>query len=322
MEKIYDTIILGGGPAAVGAAVYAARKQLQSLLVAESIGGQSIVSADIQNWIGDSHLSGFELAKKFETHLKSYPEVLQLKIGATIKSVAIVSCSEDRLCDFQVTTEEGAEYRSKSLIICTGAARRKLGVPGEAEFNGRGVAYCSTCDAPLFKNKIVAVIGGGNAGLEAVQDLLTYATKIYLLETGPVLRGDPVTQVAIKNQPKVEIIYNATVQEIMGDKLVTGLNYTDAVVGAKNLEVQGVFVEIGSQPNSSLVKDLVELDPFGQIITDMKYATTSHPGIFAAGDVTNDPFKQNNISAGDGVRAALSAYDYLLKRHKTSPAAE
>jgi alkyl hydroperoxide reductase subunit F len=320
---LYDVIIVGGGPAAVAAAVYVARKQLKSLLLTESFGGQSIVSDDIQNWIGEPHLPGVELAQKLEAHARAYPEVLEVKDGEKVTAVRAVACSADRTCDFDVATERGATYQAKSVIVAAGARRRKLGVPGEAEFNGKGVAYCSTCDAPLFKDKAVAVVGGGNAGLEAVQDLFPYASKVYLLVFDSVVRGDAVTFDKIKANPKLEVILNAATTSVQGETLVTGLTYTDRTTNEqKTLAVQGVFVEIGSVPNSEMVKDLVHLDKFGQVIIDAKYATTSHPGVFAAGDVTDDPFKQNNISAGDGVRAALSAYDYLLKRTKSSPAAE
>jgi NADH-dependent peroxiredoxin subunit F len=322
MTQIYDTIILGGGPAAAAAAIYAARKKMKTVMIAQSIGGQSVVSNDIQNWIGEPHIAGFDLAQKLEAHLKAYPDILELKIGVEAKNVSAVTSEDGRLCDFLVKVDDGQEYKGRTLIICTGASRRRLNVPGEKEFAGRGVAYCSTCDAPLFINKDVAVVGGGNAGLESVQDLLMYANKIYLLENSAALRGDKVTQDIISQEPKVKIILNAAVKEIVGDKLVSGLKYLDTSSNdEKTLAVQGVFVEIGSMPNSDLIKDLVKLDNFRQIVTDMKYATTSHVGVFAAGDVTDDPFKQNNISVGDGVRAALSAYNYLLDHQKSSSAA-
>jgi len=320
---LYDVIIIGGGPAAVGVAVYAARKKLTSLLITETFGGQSIVSDDIQNWIGEPHIAGWELAQKLEKHARDYPDVLTIKDGERIVAVQEIACSQDRICDFEVATEKGEKYQSKTVIVASGARRRKLGIPGENELNGKGVAYCSTCDAPLFKDKTVAVVGGGNAGLEAVIDLIPYASKIYLVEYGETLKGDAVTQAEIKKNPKVEILLNTQTVAVLGDKFVQGLKCLDRKTNKeKTLDVGGLFVEIGSVPNSEIVKGLVEIDKFGQIVTDAKYATTSHAGIFAAGDVTDDPFKQNNISVGDGVRAALSAYDYLLKRQKMSPAAE
>jgi alkyl hydroperoxide reductase subunit F len=319
---MYDIIIIGGGPAAVAAAVYTARKKLQTVLITENFGGQSVVSDDIQNWIGEPHVSGIALAKKLERHVRSFQDVT---VKTEEKAVATreIACAEDRICDFEVETNKGNRYQGKSLIIATGARRRRLGIPGEDTFDGKGVAFCSTCDAPLFNGKKMAVVGGGNAGLEAVIDLLPYATHIYLLERGERLRGDQATQDEIKKSSTVTIIVNAKTEEIRGEKFVQSLVYSDVKTGErKELVAQGVFVEIGSVPNSEIVKDLVALDDFGQIKIDCKYATTSHPGIFAAGDVTEDPFKQNNISAGDGVRAALSVYMYLQKREKKSPAAE
>ena len=321
---MYDLIIIGGGPAGTAAAVYAARKQLKTLLITESFGGQSIVSADIQNWIGDQHISGFDLAKKFEEHVGTYKDLVDVKMPEKAVAVQKINCvNGSRACDFEVLTDQGNIYHGKAIILTAGARRRRLGIPGEDKFDGKGVAFCSTCDAPIFAGKKVAVAGGGNAGLEAAVDLFPYATKIYLLEYSETLKGDPVTQERIKQNPKVEIILNAQTKEILGDQMVTGLKYLDRKTSEeKTLEVQGVFVEIGSVPNSEMVKGLVELDKWGQVIIDSKHGTTSFPGIFAAGDVTDDPYKQNNISAGDAVKATLAAYAYLLQREKQSPAAE
>ena len=314
---MYDVIIIGGGPAGTAAAVYTARKQMKTLLLTDSFGGQSIVSDDIQNWIGEQHISGFDLSEKMEAHVKAFPDFVKIAMPEIAVSVAAINCAADTgICDFEVKTDKGNTYQGKTVILTAGARRRKLGVPGEDMFNGKGVAYCSTCDAPLFKGKNVAVVGGGNAGLEAVQDLFPYANEIYLLEYGETLKGDPSTQEDIEKNPKLkEIFLNAQTLEVMGDKFVTGLRYKDRKTNEeKILDVQGVFAEIGSIPNSEMVKGLVEIDKYGQVVIDSKFATTSRPGVFAAGDITDDPFKQNNISMGDGVKAALSAYGYLLKR--------
>ena len=322
MSQLYDVIIIGGGPAAVAAGVYVARKQLSSLLITESFGGQSIVSDDVQNWIGDQHISGIELAQRFEKHVRAYPEVLEIHDGERVTIVKAVACTADRICDFEVTTER-ATYQGKTVVVAAGARRRKLGIPGEEHYDGKGVVYCSTCDAPLFKGKTVVVVGAGNAGLEAVQDLFPYAAKIYLLVLGGEVKGDAVTFAEVKDNPKLNVIYHAKSKEVMGETLVTRLIYTDTKTGEdKRLDVGGVFVEIGSIPNSEIVQDLVDLDRYKQVIINSKTAATSHPGVFAAGDITDDPFKQNNISAGDGVKAALSAYSYILKHRKTSPAEE
>ncbi len=315
---MYDYIIIGGGPAGVAAGVYSARKKLKTLLITESFGGQSIVSADIQNWIGDKHISGFDLAKKMEDHITSYSDIVDIKLGEKAVSIKKIESKEiPGVYDFEVSTDNGGVYVGKAIMLACGARRRKLGVPGEKELDGKGVAYCSTCDAPLFSGKEVAVVGGGNAGLEAAVDLIPYATKIYLLEYSDSLKGDPVTQEKIRTCGKAEIIFNSQSKEIVGDKFVSGLKYLDRKTNQeKIINVQGVFVEIGSVPNSEMVKDLVSLDKYGQVIIDSKHGTTSLPGIFAAGDITDDPYKQNNISAGDAVKATLAAYSYIFNRGK------
>ncbi|MCP6719325.1 MAG: FAD-dependent oxidoreductase [Patescibacteria group bacterium] len=321
----YDIIIIGGGPAGTAAAIYAARKKLKTLLITEEFGGQSVVSADIQNWIGEPHISGIEFAKKLEHHVRTYSDTVEVKMPEKVVKLTTVECKEPgRICDFEIKTEQGNSYSGKTIIIASGAHRRKLNIPGEEKFDGKGVAYCSTCDAPVFAGKKVAVVGGGNAGLEAVQDLFPYAEEVYLLEYSDKLKGDPVTQEEIKKNPKLkQIILNAETLEIFGDQFVTSIKYKDRKTGIeKELAVGGVFVEIGSIPNSEIVKHLVETDKWGQVIIDSKHGSTSHLGIFAAGDVTDDPYKQNNISAGDAVKAALAAYAYLLKRNKQSPASE
>lgn len=320
---LYDIIIIGGGPAGAAAAVYTARKKLKTLLLTESFGGQSIVSDDIQNWIGEQHISGFDLAKKMEEHVRAFPDEVEIKMPELANRVrAISSESSERANDFEVATDQGGVYKGKAVIVTSGARRRKLNVPGEEKFNGKGVAYCSTCDAPLFAGKKVVVVGGGNAGLEAVQDLFPYAAEVILLIRGDALKGDQVVQEEIKKNPKLAIVFNAEIQEILGDQFVSGVRCKDNKTNEeKTIEAGGVFVEIGSVPNSEIVKGLVDIDQWGQIVVNAKHATTSTPGIFAAGDVTDDPYKQNNISVGDGVRAALAAYNYLLQRKKESPAA-
>ncbi len=311
---MYDLIIIGGGPAGAAAGVYAARKKLKTLLITESFGGQSVVSAGIENWIGIKSISGFELAKAFEEHIRAQE-------GIEIVSPDKVLEAKEISGGYEVKTEKGMSYQTKTLIITSGGRRRRLGIPGEDKFDGRGVAYCSTCDAPIFKDKDVAVVGGGNAGLEAVVDLFPYAAKIYLINRGPELSGDPLTQGEVKKSPKVTVISNAQTQEILGDQFVSGLKYLDKTDNQiKKLAVGGVFVEIGSVPNSEFMKNLVEMNKAGEIIVDHKTGATNRPGIFAAGDVTDELYKQNNISAGDGVAAALSAYNYLLNIKKQSPA--
>ncbi|MBI2023519.1 FAD-dependent oxidoreductase [Candidatus Giovannonibacteria bacterium] len=314
----YDVMIIGGGPAGSAAAVYAARKKLKTLLLTESFGGQSIVSDDIQNWIGEQHISGFDLAKKLEEHVRAFPDMVEIKMPEKAKRISKINCSAGGTCDFEIETESGDKFIGKTVILAAGARRRRLGIPGEAQMEGKGVAFCSTCDAPLFSEKKVAVVGGGNAGLEAVVDLFPYASEVTILEYGDALKADPVTQEEVKKNSKLkEIIFNAETLEVIGDKFVSGIKYKNTKTGEeKTLLVDGIFVEIGSVPNSEMIKDLVSLDKYGQVVIDSKHASTSQPGIFAAGDITDDPYKQNNISVGDAVKATLAAYAYLLKRQK------
>ncbi len=303
----YDLVIIGGGPAGVAAGVYAARKRIKTVLITEAFGGASLVSADIQNWIGTKSISGLELAKNFEEHLRAQE-------GIEIYSPDVVEKIEKNIDSFKVFTKEGNVFETKTVLVATGSARKKLNVPGEKELDGKGVVYCSTCDAPLFKGKAVAVIGGGNAGLEAVVDLLAYASSIKLLEFGPALKGDPVTQDKIKKDSKVTIITNAKTLEITGGQFVNGLVYEDQLSKEKKqLAVDGVFVEIGAYPNVGFVKDLVKVNGFGEIIVDHKTQQTSQSGIWAAGDASDVIYKQNNISAGDAVKAVLNIVDHLNK---------
>lgn len=322
-SKLFDTIIIGAGPAGCAAAVYAGRKEMKTLLMTETFGGQSIVSDSIENWIGEKTISGVDLAKKLEEHVRAYPQSIEIKEGErAVQLSAVPKTDAHRYSDFEVKSDQGNIYHGKTVILTSGARRRKLEVPGEERFEGKGVAYCSTCDAPLFRNKVVAVVGSGNAGLESVHDLLQSASAVYLIERGDTIRGDAATFDEIKGHIKLKgVIFNTEVLEIIGDNLVSGIKLKDTKTEeVKQLEVQGIFVAIGSVPNSELVKGVVQLDSHDQVVIDAKHATTSQPGIFAAGDVTDDPYKQNNISVGDGVRAVLAAYAYLKNRQKFSPA--
>ena len=308
---MYDLVIIGGGPAGVAAGVYAARKKLKVVLITESFGGQSLVSDEIQNWIGAVSISGFDLAKKLEDHLRAQEDI-EIVDPDVVSKVEKIKPDASGVVHFKVTTREGKIFDTRTVFIASGSRRRKLGVPKEKEFEGKGVVYCSTCDAPIFKNKVVAVVGGGNSGLEAVVDLFPYASKIYLLHRRDELKGDPTTQEDVVSNPKVEVILNAETQEILGGKMVSGLKYKDTKTGeVKELNVEGVFVEIGSVPNSEIVKGLAELNKRGEIVVDHKTQATSETGIWAAGDITDVLYKQNNISAGDAVKAVLNVYDYL-----------
>ncbi len=315
-QDLYDTIIIGGGPAGAAAAVYAARKKLKTLVITEKFGGQSIVSSSIRNWIGELAISGTELAEKLKKHVQAQGNI-------EIEEQKAAQIVEESDCIYKVNLEKGGSYRSKTLIIASGANRRRLDIPGEDKFDGKGVAFCSTCDAPFFSDLDVAIVGSGNSALETVVDLLPYAKKIYLIIRSEKLKGDPVNQEKVAQSTKVQVIRNAEIAEILGDQSVTGLRYEDKKTQtAKELAVGGVFIEIGLISNSEFVRGLVDLNEAGEIIVDHATGQTSKTGIFAAGDVINDPFKQNNIAAGDGVRAALSAYNYILNIKKYSPCAD
>lgn len=306
---MYDLLIIGGGPAGVAAAVYAARKKMKTAIIAETFGGQSLVSASVENWIGTPRVSGFELAEMFKAHLKAQ-EGLDIKEGGRVKAI------EEEGAGFRVTTERGAVFETKTILLATGSVRRKLGVPGERELEGKGVAYCSICDAPLFKGKEVAVVGGGNSGLEAVIDLLPYAKHVTLLHRNDSLKGDPATQEKALGDPsKVNVILSAEVSAITGDQWVTGIAYRDGAAGAEHqLRVEGVFVEIGLDPNSALVRGLVNVNERDEVTVDPMTQATSRAGVWAAGDVTDGKYRQNNISAGDAVKAVLHIYETLTKK--------
>ncbi len=313
---MYDVIIIGGGPAGVAAGVYSARKKLKTLIIADSFGGQSLVSNSIENWIGIKKMTGLELAKMLEEHVRAQENV-KIEMPEKAVSVKEISGGLPMQAGWEISTDRDNIYQTKALIVASGGRRRHLNILGEDKFEGKGVSYCSTCDAPVFKNKPVAVIGGGDAGLEAVIDLMPYASKIYLISNKELLTGDSSTQEEIKKSDKVSVIMNADVQEILGDKFISGLKYLDKNDNQiKELKVEGIFVEIGSVPNSEFVKDLVGTNQKGEIVIDHKTGATSRPGIFAAGDVTDEIYKQNNISAGDAIAAALSAYNYLLNIKK------
>lgn len=301
---MFDLIIIGGGPAGVAAGVYGARKKIKVMLIAESFGGQSIVSADVQNWIGDISISGFELAERLEKHLRAQ-EGIEIKTGDLVSSV------EKTETGFRLQTKTGQTYETKFILVASGSRRKKLGVPGEKEFDGRGVVYCSTCDAPIFAGKRTVVVGGGNAGLEAVRDLIPYASDITLLIRSE-LRGDQSTFDKVIANPKVHVIKNVEPVRVLGDKLVQGLEYKDRASGAVTaLPVEGVFVEIGAVPNAEFIANLVNRDARGQIIVNHQTEETSCPGIWAVGDVSDVLYKQNNISAGDAVKAVLNIHNHL-----------
>ncbi len=295
---------MGGGPAGAAAGIYAARKKINFILLTDTFGGQSVVSDDIQNWPGIPHISGWDLAKRFKEHLEA--------AGADFKDGVKISGLKRINGGFEIAAESGETYGAKTILVALGSSRKKLGIPGETQFNGKGVFYCAICDAPLMKDKAAAVVGGGNAAVGAVIDLLEYASKIYLLVRSDSLKADTVAVDQIKKHPKVEIIFNAEPREIKGEKFVNSLVYFDKIgAETKEIKLDGVFVEIGSRPNAEIFKDLLKLNEKGEIIVGCKTKETSVEGVWAAGDITDCLYKQNAISMGDGVVALLNIYDYL-----------
>lgn len=300
--KEFDVLVVGGGPAGASAAIYAARKGIRTGIVAERFGGQVMDTMGIENLIGTKYTEGPKLVASLEEHVKEYDvDVMNLQRAKKITKGDMV----------EVELESGAKLKSKTVIISTGARWRNLGVPGEAEFKNKGVAYCPHCDGPLFKGKHVAVIGGGNSGVEAAIDLAGIVGHVTVFEFMPELKADKVLQDRLYSLPNVTVNKNVQVKEITGTDKVNGIIYTDRATGEQqHLELQGVFVQIGLVPNTEFVD--VEKDRFGQIIVN-GHNDTNVPGIFAAGDCTDVAYKQIIISMGSGANAALGAFDYLIR---------
>lgn len=308
---MHDLIIIGGGPGGVAAGVYAARKKIKTLLITETFGGQSIDSSDIHNWIGTKSISGFDFAKMLEEHLRAQDGTIEIIDGDKVSKVEKLGGG------FKVSTEGGKSFETKYILTTAGSHRRRLPIPTGKSFDGRGVFYCSICDAPLFGGKTVAVVGGGNSAVEAVIDLLAYAAKIYLIHRRDTLRADPVSQERIKAEPKVEFIWNSEVEEFLGNDFLHTVKYKNNATGeVKELKLDGVFVEIGSDPNVEFLGDLVKKDTTNHIVVDHRTQQASEPGIWAAGDTTDVLYKQNNISAGDAVKAVLNIYDKLTNQSR------
>lgn len=300
-SHVYELIIVGAGPGGITAAVYAARKKMDFIMLTTNVGGQVAISSEIENYTGFQYITGEELTAKLQEHMERH------KFDFRMEEVQKVEREGDL---FRVRTDVGS-YLSKTVIIATGRKPRELKVLGEAEFKNRGVTYCATCDGPLFEGLDVAVVGGGNSGLEAVLQLIKIAKSVYLLHRGSQFGADTVLVEKAKASDKVKIWLNAQVKEIVGDKLVTGIRvHRDGE--ERLLPVQGVFVEIGAVPNSDVVV-FVEKNRAGEIIVNCK-CETSVPGLFAAGDVTNVPQKQIVVAAGEGCKAALSAFRYLSQK--------
>ncbi len=304
-KEPFDVLVIGGGPAGASAAIYAARKGIRTGIVVERFGGQVNDTLAIENFISIKRTEGPKLAASLEEHVREY----NIDIIKSLQAKRL----EKKGQMIEVELENGAVLKSKTVIIATGARWRNIGVPGEAEFKNKGVAYCPHCDGPLFEGKHVAVIGGGNSGVEAAIDLAGIAKHVTVLEFLEDLKADSVLQERLYSLPNVTVIKNAQTTEITGTNKVTGLTYKDRATGVEHhIELDGVFVQIGLVPNTEWLGDAVERNKFGEIIVDSRGAT-SLPGVFAAGDCTNSPYKQIIISMGSGATAALGAFDYLIR---------
>ncbi len=306
---LYDLIIVGGGPAGIAAGVYAARKKINTLLVAPDLGGQSKISPEVSNWIGTPQTTGPELARQLESHLRQYEgDSLVIKNGQRVKSIT------KNKTEFEVTTENNELYRSRAVLFTAGSSRRKLDVPGADKFDQKGLTYCASCDGPVFSGKDVAVIGGGNAGFETAAELLAYCRSVTLLHNEANFKAEPITVDSVLNKSHMTAIPNASVSEVTGDNFVSGLKYLDQTSGqTKHLNVQGIFVEIGIIPNTEPLKELVDLTDHNSIKIDPWSQRTSQEGIWAAGDCTNGLYQQNNIAAGDAIKALEDIFLYLQK---------
>ncbi|HEK9101627.1 alkyl hydroperoxide reductase subunit F [Bacillus pfraonensis] len=299
----YDVLVVGGGPAGASAAIYAARKGIRTGIVAERFGGQVMDTMGIENFISVKRTEGPKLVASLEEHVKEYDiDVMNLQRAKRLEKKELI----------EVELENGAILKSKSVIVSTGARWRNVGVPGEAEFKNKGVAYCPHCDGPLFTGKDVAVIGGGNSGIEAAIDLAGIVNHVTVLEFMPELKADAVLQERLNSLPNVTVLKNVQTKEITGTDKVNGISYIDRETEeVHHVELQGVFVQIGLVPNTDWLGDTVERVR-GEIVTD-KHGATNVPGVFAAGDCTNNPYKQIIISMGSGANAALGAFDYLIR---------
>lgn len=302
---MYDLIIIGGGPAGISAGVYASRKQLKTLFITKDWGGQSIVSTDIQNWIGTPSIAGDKLASDLKGHLESYAADNVTIVGN--QTVSALNKLDNG--GYEVILSDDSSHQTQAILIATGSSRRRLDVPKADEFEHKGVTYCASCDGPIFAGQDVAVVGGGNAGFETAAQLLAYAKSVTLLQHGPQFKADPVTVEKVLSHENMTGILNAKTKEVVADKFVSGLTYTDIETGEdKTIPVTGIFVEIGMIPNTDFADGVVDRDDYKRITIDPWTQKTSTPNIWAAGDCTNIKYHQNNISAGDGVRALEDIY--------------
>ncbi len=322
---MYDLAIIGGGPAGVAAGVYASRKRLKTIFITRDWNNQSVVSEGIENWIGTVNVSGPDFAKKLEEHLRACAgDVVDIKVGEMVTKITNTKMAradqtkidqtkvgEDNSGGFEIITDK-ASHTAKTVLITTGSHRRKLTVLGADKYEHKGITYCASCDGPVFAGQNVAVIGGGNSAFESAAQLLAYCKSVTLLNRSDEFRADPVTVKKLLSNPKLHALRNAQLLEIKGDKFVKSLTYLDKDSGeTRELPVTGIFVEIGSIPSTEFARDLLPLDPFGRIVVDPRTQATSVAGVWAAGDSTDGLYHQNNIAAGDAVRALEDIYIYL-----------
>lgn len=305
-----DLIIIGGGPAGIAAGVYAARKRVKTTLITEEVGGQSTVSDGIQNWIGTVNIPGSQLAKDLREHLLAYKDdVLTISEGERVEKLEKIDGG------FRATTTDGKTMDAKAVLLASGAGRRQLQVPGADLFEHKGVTYCASCDGPMFSGVDVAVVGGGNAGVETAAQLLAYAKSVTIIHRRSEFKADAITVEKVLQHPNLRAMTDTEPVEVHGEKFVTGMTVKNVKTGETELlPVTGVFVEIGVLPNTSFAKDVVQLDEVGRVVTDPKTQRTNIEGVWAAGDCTDELYHQNNIAAGDGVKALEDIYQWLARQ--------
>jgi alkyl hydroperoxide reductase subunit F len=311
-KEVFDVLVIGGGPAGSAAAIYAARKGIHTGILAERFGGQVMDTLGIENFISVKETEGPKLVQALEQHVKSYEvDIMNLQRAKALRRM------DDGI---EIEMANGGVLKSKSIILSTGARWREMSVPGEQEYRNKGVAYCPHCDGPLFKGKRVAVIGGGNSGVEAAIDLAGIVSHVTLIEFDSKLRADAVLQKKLASLSNITIIKSALTKEVLGDgNKVNGLRYEDRTNNAEHtLELEGIFVQIGLLPNTDWLKGVIELSKHGEVIVDHK-GETSMPGVFAAGDCTTVPYKQIIIAMGEGAKASLAAFDYLIRSSVVEP---
>ena len=309
MSDSYELAIVGGGPAGAAAAVYAARKRLKTVFITSEWGGQSTVSGDVQNWIGTPSISGDDLAKNLRKHVEAY-EGDWLTVVSPALATGLAAFDDH----VEVTDKKGNVYRANAVLVTTGANRRKLEAKGAVEYDNKGLTYCATCDGPLYADKDVAVIGGGNAAFETALQLLAYCKTVTLFNRSDVFKADAISVHAALANPKMRIVKNSRILEVVGEKFVTGLRWKDSLSGKEEvLPVEGIFVEIGLIPNTEWTGTAIEKNAIGQVKVDPRTLHTSHPRVWAAGDCTDGLYHQNNIAAGDAVKALEDIYMTLRR---------